>query len=45
MVDEWKLPVPNIIIPILSAITRHKPFKSVKMVETLKNGIKNVCTL
>ncbi|CAF4004881.1 unnamed protein product [Rotaria magnacalcarata] len=42
MINEWKLQTPNIVIPILSAITRHKPFKNLKMVETLKNGIKNV---
>ncbi|CAF1604273.1 unnamed protein product, partial [Rotaria magnacalcarata] len=41
MINEWKLQTPNIVIPILSAITRHKPFKNLKMVETLKNGIKN----
>jgi hypothetical protein len=44
MINEWKLQPPNIVIPVLSGITNHKPFKSIKMTETLKIGIKNVCT-
>ncbi|CAF0774571.1 unnamed protein product [Rotaria sordida] len=41
MIKEWKLKPPNMVIPILSAITRYKPFKNLKMIETLKNGIRN----
>jgi hypothetical protein len=43
MMNEWKLQAPNMVIPVLSGITNHKPFKNLKMIETLKNGIKNVC--
>jgi hypothetical protein len=32
----------NIVIPIISSITNHKPFKNLKMVEALRNGVKNV---
>ncbi|CAF4209696.1 unnamed protein product, partial [Rotaria sordida] len=32
MINEWKLQTPNIVIPILSSITRHKSFKNLKMV-------------
>ncbi|CAF3628955.1 unnamed protein product [Rotaria sp. Silwood1] len=42
MINEWKLQIPNIIVPILSSITRHKSFKNLKMVEALKAGIKNI---
>ncbi|CAF1066034.1 unnamed protein product [Adineta steineri] len=41
MVNEWKLQGTNMVIPVLSGITNHKPFKNVKMTETLKSGIKN----
>jgi hypothetical protein len=43
MINEWKLKPANIIIPILSGVTNNKPFTNLKMTETLKNGIKNVC--
>ena len=43
MINEWKLKPPNIAIPVLSGITNHKPFKNLKMIESLKSGIKNVC--
>ena len=43
MISEWRLQSANIVIPVLSGITNHKPFKSLKMIETLKSGIKNVC--
>lgn len=42
MINEWKLHTANIVIPILSSITNHKTFKNQKMIETLRNGIKNV---
>ncbi|CAF4080202.1 unnamed protein product, partial [Rotaria sordida] len=42
MINEWKLQTANVVIPILSSITRHKPFKSLKIVEPLKKGIRNV---
>ena len=42
MNTEWNLQTAKIVIPVLSGITNHKPFKNLKMVETLKNGIKNV---
>ena len=43
MISEWKLQSANIVIPVLSGITNHKPFKNLKMIESLKSGIKNVC--
>jgi hypothetical protein len=43
MINEWKLQPANIVIPVLSGVTNNKPFKNLKMTETLKNGIKNVC--
>jgi hypothetical protein len=42
MISEWKLNSPNIVIPVLSGVTNTKPFKNQKMIETLRNGIKNV---
>lgn len=42
MVNEWKLLSANIVIPVLSGVTNHKPFKNQKMIETLRNGIQNV---
>ncbi len=45
MINEWKLQTANIVIPVLSSVTYPKPFKNLKMIETLKNGIKNVCLL
>jgi len=45
MINEWKLPSPNVVIPVLSGVTNHKPFKNIKMIETLKNGIKNVMNI
>jgi hypothetical protein len=45
MTNEWNLKSTNIVIPVLSGITNHKPFKNLKMTETLKGGIKNVCFL
>ena len=42
MINEWKLQSANIVIPVLSGITNHKPFKNLKMTEKLKSGIKNV---
>jgi hypothetical protein len=42
MISEWKLNPANIIIPVLSCITNHKPFKNLKMIESLRSGIKNV---
>lgn len=42
MINEWKLQSANIVIPVLSGVTNHKPFKNLKMTETMKNGIKNV---
>ncbi|CAF4891608.1 unnamed protein product [Rotaria sp. Silwood1] len=42
MAKEWKLKAPNLVIPILSAISRYKLFKNLKMIEALKIGIKNV---
>ncbi|CAF1236408.1 unnamed protein product, partial [Rotaria sordida] len=41
MINEWKLQKANIVVPILSSITRHKPFKNLKIVEPLKKGIRN----
>lgn len=41
MLNEWKLSAPNIVIPILSGISNHKPLKNLKMVESFKSGIKN----
>ncbi|CAF4956286.1 unnamed protein product [Rotaria sp. Silwood1] len=41
MAKEWKLKAPNLVIPILSAISRYKLFKNLKMIEALKIGIKN----
>ncbi len=43
MMNEWKLKPANIVIPILSGVTNNKPFKNLKMIKTLKNGITNVC--
>ena len=45
MITEWKLYLPNMIIPVLSGMTNHKPFKNLKMVESLRGGIKNVSYL
>ena len=42
MISEWDLKTANIVIPVLSGVTNHKQFKNQKMVETLRNGIKNV---
>jgi hypothetical protein len=42
MINEWNLKTANIVIPVLSGVTNTKPFKNQKMVETLRNGIKNV---
>jgi hypothetical protein len=42
MISEWDLRIANIVIPVLSGVTNHKPFKNQKMIETLRNGIKNV---
>jgi len=42
MISEWKLQSANIVIPVLSGVTNTKPFKNQKMIETLRNGIKNV---
>ncbi|CAF4458047.1 unnamed protein product [Rotaria sp. Silwood2] len=42
MVKEWKLKPPNLVIPILSAITSRKAIRNLKMIETIKNGMKNV---
>ncbi|CAF1252239.1 unnamed protein product, partial [Rotaria sordida] len=41
MINEGKLQKANIVVPILSSITRHKPFKNLKIVEPLKKGIRN----
>ena len=43
MINEWKLKSADIVIPVLSGITNHKPLKNLKMTEKLKSGIKNVC--
>jgi hypothetical protein len=43
MINEWKLQSAHIVIPVLNGVTNHKPSKNLKMTETLKNGIKNVC--
>jgi hypothetical protein len=43
MINEWKLPSTNVVIPVLSGISNNKTLKNVKLIETLKNGIKNVC--
>jgi len=43
MINEWKLSSTNVVIPVLSGISNHKTLKNVKLIETLKNGIKNVC--
>jgi hypothetical protein len=45
IITEWKLQPANIVIPVLSGVTNHKPFKSQKMIDTLRNGIKNVRSL
>lgn len=42
MISEWKLQSANIVIPVLSGVTNTKPFKNQKIIETLRNGIKNV---
>jgi hypothetical protein len=42
MINEWKLQPPNMVIPVLSGVTNRKPIKNVKMIESLKNGVKNV---
>ncbi len=42
MISEWQLQSANIVIPVLSGVTNHKPFKNQKMTETLRSGIKNV---
>ena len=42
MITEWELRPADIVIPVLSAITNNKPFKNLKMVAALRNGIKNV---
>ena len=42
MINEWDLKSAKIVIPVLSGITNHKAFKNLKMVESLKSGIKNV---
>ncbi|CAF0831896.1 unnamed protein product [Rotaria sp. Silwood1] len=41
MISEWKLQTANIVIPVLSGVTNHKPFKNQKMIETLRSGIQN----
>ncbi|CAF3812768.1 unnamed protein product [Rotaria sordida] len=41
MISEWKLQTANIVIPVLSGVTNHKPFNNQKMIETLRNGIQN----
>ncbi|CAF5007930.1 unnamed protein product, partial [Rotaria socialis] len=41
MISEWKLQSANIVIPVLSGVTNHKPFKNQKMTESLRNGIQN----
>ena len=42
MISEWRLQSANIVIPVLSGIKNHKPFKTLKMIEKLKSGIRNV---
>ena len=42
MIAVWKLDPANIVVPVISDITDHKPFKNLKIVETLRDGIKNV---
>jgi hypothetical protein len=42
MINEWKLQSANIVIPVLSGVTNNKPFKNQKMIDTLRNGMKNV---
>jgi hypothetical protein len=42
MFKKWNLKSAKIVIPVLSGITNHKPFKNVKMIEALKTGIRNV---
>lgn len=42
MINEWKLQSANIVIPVLSGVTNHKPFKNQKMTESLRSGIQNV---
>jgi hypothetical protein len=42
MINEWDLKSANIVLPVLSGVTNHKPLKNQRMTETLRNGIKNV---
>jgi hypothetical protein len=42
MIREWKLDPSNIIISVINGITNHKPFKNLKIIESLSSGIKNV---
>jgi hypothetical protein len=42
MMNEWSLQSAKIVIPVLSGVTNHKPFKNQKLTEALRNGIKNV---
>ncbi|CAF3680256.1 unnamed protein product [Rotaria sp. Silwood1] len=41
MANEWKLEAPNLVISILSAISRFKLFKNLQTIEALKTGIRN----
>ncbi|CAF2382653.1 unnamed protein product [Rotaria sp. Silwood2] len=41
MANEWKLKAPNLVISIVSAISRYKLFKNLVMLEALKTGIRN----
>lgn len=45
MINQWDLKSAKIVIPVLSGISNNKAFKNLKMVESLKSGIKNVCDL